>query len=216
MEALLDYSTNPWVIGGIFLATLALLHWLFVYRFPLNQAQWKLSEYVWLGLALLSIIGVLEEARFLRSGHALEQSRIVAEEKLRAIERWFEVYSLYACEENGVSDNATQLCRWAKLKNSELRLVLTNEEFPADIPENLLVGLDAIEDGINATDRSIIRQNLSGYIEARGRYLAAVSGADRSMLSIMLVSLAPVLFALAVGLRFAKATGEYRNLRRGR
>lgn len=214
VERLLELSTNPIAIGVAFLIALTLLHVLFVFKYPLTARQWKLAEYVWVALALVSVVGVFEEARLLRSDNAVEQYREVAEAKSRAVENWFEVYSIYACEENGRSPEMTQLCRWVKVKTSDLKLVLANEEFPADIPGNLLLGLDAITEGIGDEDKRIIAGYLGGYVEARDAYLAALAGSKYTTLSALLISLAPLMFALAIALKFAKVTGEYRLMRR--
>ena len=212
MERLLELSTNPIFVGSAFFIALALLHYFFVFKYPLNGRQWKLAEYVWVGLALVSVVGVFEEARLLRSDNALEQYRDVTESKSRAVENWFDVYSIYACEENGETPEMTDLCRWVKVKNSDLRLVLANEEFPADIPQNLLLGLDEINDGIGEADKRIISDYLKGYVDARRAYLEAVEGSRYSTLSALLISLAPLMFVLAIALKFAKVTGEYRLL----
>lgn len=213
MDRLLELSTDPIFIGLMFLISLALLHFFLVYKFPLNARQWKLAEYVWVALALVSVVGVFEEARLLRTDNQLDQYREAAEGKSRAIENWFDVYSIYACEENGANPEMTQLCRWVKVKNSDLQLVLANEEFPADIPSNLLLGLEAINEGLGEADKRVIEGYLTGYLEARTTYIEAVEGTKYGTMSLLLISLAPLLFAIAVALKFAKVTGEYRLLR---
>lgn len=214
MDQLLELSTNPLVIGGVFFISLAILHILLVFKYPLSAGQWKLAEYVWVALALVSVVGVFEEGRLLRSGQAVENSRKIAEDKILALENWFDVYRIYACEENGASSQATKLCRWMKVKNSELLLVLANEEFPADIPANLLLGKEEIGAGVGEEDWRIIEGHLKGYLDARQAYLAAEAAARYSTFSTLMISLAPIMFALAIALKFAKVTGEYRLLRK--
>lgn len=214
MEQLLQLAANSYFVGFVFFAALGILHFFLVFKFPLTARQWKLAEYVWVLLALVSVIGVFEEARMLRSMQAVERSGKIAENKSSAVENWFDVYSLYACEEQGDSVKAPELCEWVKLKNSELQLVLANEEFPADIPSNLLLGVDAITIGIDNRDREIIAGHLNAYYAARKSYLAAVSGSNHTSFSSFLISLAPLMFALAVALKFAKVSGEYRLLRK--
>ncbi|MBO6505649.1 MAG: hypothetical protein JJ850_07955 [Kordiimonadaceae bacterium] len=214
MDRLLELSTDPIFIGLMFLISLALLHYFLVYKNPLNARQWKLAEYVWVALALVSVVGVFEEARLLRTDNQLDQYREATEDKSRALENWFDVYSIYACEENGENPGMTQLCRWVKIKHSDLRLVLANEEFPADIPRNLLLGLDEIRDGLGDADKRVIEGYLQGYLDARATYIDAVEGTKYGTMSLLLISLAPLLFAVAVALKFAKVTGEYRLLRK--
>lgn len=212
MEQLLQLATNPYVVGSVFFVTLGILHYFLVFKFPLTSRQWKLAEYVWVLLALVSVVGVFEEARILRSLQAVERSEEVAEKQLLAIENWFEVYSLYACDETEGSVKAPSLCKWVKVKNSEIELVIANEVFPADIPSNLLQGLDSIKVGIGDADREIIAGHLRGYFEARDSYLKAVEGSGYSDFSSFLISLAPLFFGLAVALKFTKVSGEYRLL----
>lgn len=212
MERLLELSTNPVMIGAAFFLALVILHYVLVFKFPLTSVQWKLAEYVWVAFALISVVGVFEEARLLRSDNALEEYREVAEEKSRALENWFDVYTIYACEENADKPEVNGLCQWVKGKNSDLRLVLANEDFPADIPINLLLGLDKITGGIGEMDKQIISGYLRAYTDARLAYLDAVAGSRYSTFSALLISLAPLMIALAIALKFTKVTGEYRLL----
>jgi len=214
MEQLLQLATNPYFVGSTFFVALGILHFILVFKYPLTARQWKLAEYVWVLLALVSVVGVFEEARILRSMQAVERSEEIAEKKILAVENWFEVYSLYACEEEGALAKAPELCEWVKVKKSELELVLANEEFPADIPSNLLLGLDEITTGIGNPDREIIAGHLNAYYAARKSYLEAVTGSTYTSFSSFLISLAPLFFALAVALKFTKVSGEYRLLRR--
>ncbi|WP_262696096.1 hypothetical protein [Kordiimonas aquimaris] len=210
MDRLLDLSTNLYLIGSIFLITLILLHYFLVFTKPLTLKQWKLAEYVWVGLALISIVGVLEEAKFLRANQNVERSRVLAEDKLQAIENWFDVYGVFACDEQGAKERSPKLCTWMKVKSSDLALILSNESFPPDIPFNMLSGIDEITGGIQDADRKIIKGYLNDYIAARQSYMTGVTSARRSSLSALIVSLAPILFAMAVALKFTKVTGEYR------
>lgn len=214
MEQLLQLSTNSYFVGGIFFVTLVLLHVFFVVKYPLSASQWKLAEYVWVLLALVSVVGIFEEARILRSMQTVATSGEVAERKLAALENWFDVYGLHACENDGEVNKEPQLCDWVTAKNSDVQLVVANEEFPAGIPSNLLLGLDDIESGLAEADRKIIRDHLSGYLSARKNYIAAVKGSEYTSFSFLLISLAPLMFALAVALKFAKVSGEYRLLRK--
>lgn len=214
MEQLLQLTTNPYFVGFVFFVTLGILHFTLVYKFPLTARQWKLAEYVWVTLALVSVFGVFEEARILRAMQTVAQSEKIAEKKVAAVENWFDVYSLYACEGEGDVVKAPDLCAWVNLKKSELALVLANEDFPADIPSNLLLGLDTITTGIGGPDREIISGHLNAYYAARTSYLTAVAGSIHTSFSSLLISLAPLMFALAVALKFAKVSGEYRLMRK--
>lgn len=216
MEWLLVYSTNITVVIWMFFGALAGLHILFIWLFPLSASHWKLAEYVWVLLAMASIIGVLEEARSLKADANVAAAESKAENTIAALENWFDVYGRYACEDGPKADLSQPFCRWAKVKNSELELVLANEEFPADVPINLLSGLEKLKDAIADVDKQMVRGHLDNYLLARKAYLKAAENTRHTSYFSLFTSLAPLLFALAVALKFTKVTGEYLIIRRGK
>ena len=210
MDRLLEASSDPFWVFTVFLAALAVCHYLLVFKYPLTTKQWKLVEFMWVGLALVSIFGIIEQARFFGAKLAVEQSNTEAMSRMMALENWFDVYGEFSCVENSDNVDFQQLCLWIKVKKSDLQLILDNEEFPVDISRNFLAGLDSVMTGLAATDRAIVRAHHEGYLAARVRFLLAQDDGQRSIFSVWLVALAPMIFAIAVAIKFTKVTGEYR------
>ena len=210
MAQFLDTSSDPLWVFVIFLVALALFHYLLIYRYPLSLRQWKLVEYIWVGLALVSIYGIVEEARMYRAAITIEQSKREAMDKVAALENWFNVYTEHACDDMAQTQKARPFCRWVSDKNSDLKLILANEDFPMDVPINFLVGIEQPFEGIAKADREIVGALHASYISARQQYLMSAEDTVRSGLSALLVALGPMLFAVAIAIKFAKVTGEYR------
>lgn len=210
MDQILEASSDPFWVFAIFAVVLVVCHYFLIFRYPLTLKQWKLVEFMWVGLALVSIFGIIEQARFFGAKVAVEQSNAEAMKKIMALENWFDVYRDFACEEEDGDGKLAQLCVWTKVKTSDLRLILENEDSPVDIPANFLSGMENVMGGLAAPDQAIVRAHHEGYLVARAKYLVALSDGERSIFSIWLVAFAPMIFAIAVAIKFTKVTGEYR------
>lgn len=209
MDYLLAASSDPvWVIGT-FIVSMAIFHFFMIRKYPLSLKQWKLVEYIWVALALISVFSVIDDARFYRSDISIEQSERDAVGHMNAFSNWFAVYEEYACIDNGEDVSFHALCTWVTSKASDLALITDNEEFPYDISANFLTGLNGEFAGIGEADRMIITSIHSNYLEARQQYLQAVDNAQYKGLSALMVALAPLIFAIAIALKFTKVTGEY-------
>ncbi len=209
MDQLLEASSDPLWVSVVFIGALVLCHWLLIHKYPLTLKQWKLVEYMWVALALVSIFGIVQEARFYRSKITVEQSRTEALGKSMALENWLDVYSEYACDDNKGNPEYLPLCRWLKVKSSDLQLVLANEGFPADISANFLIGIEGNFVGLNEADKAVVTGLHTDYRTARQKYLTAVGASRRSSFSVLIVALAPMVFAVAVAIKFTKVSGEY-------
>ncbi|UTW57932.1 hypothetical protein KFE96_14015 [Kordiimonas sp. SCSIO 12603] len=214
MNRLLEASSDPLVVFLAFVLSTSIAHYFWVFKRPLSLKKWRLVDYMWLSLAAISIYGFVEEARFFQSQMAQETSRMTSERTQSALENWFEVYNEYACGEGAGHGGDVQFCRWTKVKISALDLINENEDFPVDIPANFLLGLDEVAAGISAQEREDVAEYLSAYRLEREHYLEASKNVRRSEISALIVALAPLLFALAIGIKFAKVTGEYRLTKR--
>ena len=210
LDWMLEASSDPVWVFVVFFGALVFCHYLLIFRYPLKLKQWKLVEYMWVGLALVSIFGIVEQARFFGAKLTIEQSRGDAMNKIMALESWFDVYREYACVDNADNAGFRQLCLWTKLKASDLRLIIDNEDFPVDLPANFLNGVDHSQTGLADADQAIVSKHHSGYLAARTQYLVAQKKENRSDFSVLLVALAPMIFAVAVAIKFTKVTGEYR------
>lgn len=158
MDRLLEASSDPFWVFTIFLVALGLCHYFLIFKYPRTLKQWKLVEFMWVGLALVSIFGIIEQARFFGAKLAVEQSNSEAMSRIMALENWFDVYREFACDEQSGDQKFQQLCLWTKVKKSDLQLILDNEEFPVDLSQNFLSGLDGALTGLEAADRAWCRR----------------------------------------------------------
>jgi len=210
LDIILQASSQPIWVFSIFLIVLVILHYVWVFKYQLSMKQWKLVEYIWVVLALMSVIGIVEDARFFRAQMTVEQSEAEAMKKIMALENWFDVYGEYACVDHSNDPDFSGLCGWVKAKNSDLQLILQNETFPVDIPKDFLSGIENPYTGFSDADRDVVGNLHSGYQDALKSYVTSVQEGQRSMLSALIVALAPLLFAVAIAIKFTKVTGEYR------
>ncbi|MBL4788615.1 MAG: hypothetical protein JKY60_06060 [Kordiimonadaceae bacterium] len=210
MERLLEASSEPVWVFSIFLFAVSACHYVFIYKYPLNVKQWKLVEYVWVSLALISVFGLVEEARSYKAQNLMIQSRTFATEKIDAFENWLEVYEDYACLDNGEDPAFRTLCDWVRIKDSDLQLILQNEDFPADVSRNFLSGIEQPFKGLTKADKDIGNGLHMAYVNAREQFLVASDSVERSLLARLLVAFAPLVFALAIAIKLTKVTGEYR------
>ena len=210
MDLLLEISSEPVWVVATFIFALVFFHYLWLIHYPLTLRQWKLVEYIWVALTLVSVIGIIGEARFYKTDITVEQSREKATVHMEAFQNWFDVYTEYACVDNAAEDLYTPLCGWVSQKTADLDLIVQNEDFPYDIPVNFLAGLNDGLGGIGQVDRDIIISIHMKYLEARMQYIGAMTEGQFDNIYAFLVSLAPMLFAIAVAIKFAKVTGEYR------
>lgn len=209
-ETILDVSSDPRAVAAVFVVALCLFHVVFVFLRPLSLAQWRLMDYVWITLALGSVAGFVEEARHYRSDavSARLEAALVAGQK--NIEHWFDVYARFSCE----GGEASEACDWFNQKEADLAFITEHEPFPADLPTSLIAGLESAAPTYSQAEFERIRGFLSAYRENRSQYGRAVDDGKRSSFIRLLTALAPLVFAVAVALRFTKTTGEYLQMRR--
>ena len=186
MNRLLEASSDPLFVFLAFVISTSLAHYFWVFRKPLTLKKWRLVDYMWLSLAAVSIYGFVEEARFFQSQMLQETSRVSSERTQRALENWFEVYNEYACGKGTGHGGDPQFCRWTKVKLSALDLINENEEFPVDIPENFLLGLEEVASGISKQERKDVAEYLTAYRLEREHYLEASKNVRRSPVSALI------------------------------
>jgi len=209
-ETILDVSSDPLAVAVVFFVALGLFHLVFVYLRPLSLAQWRLMDYIWITLALGSVAGFVEEARYYRSDVAsarLEANLVSAQ---KDIEHWFDVYARFSCEDGQANDT----CDWFTQKEADLTFITGNEPFPADLPTSLIDGLESAAPTYSPAEFQRIKGFLSAYQDGRTQFLGALHDGERSAFFRLLTALAPLIFAVAVALRFTKTTGEYLQMRR--
>ncbi len=214
MNEFLEASSDPYHVFLAFLASTLLAHYFWVFKKPLSLKQWRLVDYMWLMLAGISIFGIVEEARFFRTQMTIEVSKTRAENTQLQLDNWFDVYNEYACDDQTTNIEFKDFCLWTRVKLNALELINENEDFPVDIPSNFVHGLEKVALGISVPEQRSIQGYLREYRAARTEYLTARNNNRRSEASALIVSLAPLLFAIAIGIKLAKVTGEYRLTKR--
>jgi hypothetical protein len=211
MDVLLDTASDPLWVGIIFVILLAILHLVFIVWKPLTAKQWKLAEYVWVGLAVLSTLGLVDEARRYKAELNAESHLEALERDQRSIENWFNVYRIFACEEQAAEQKFKPLCAWVSAQVSDLSLIVSDEDDVApDIRLNLLDGLDASTIKLTLAEKQMIKDHIINYGRSKSAYIDSVEISRASKVQRLLITLAPIFFAMALALKMTKVTGEYR------
>jgi len=215
MEALLNTASDPIWVSIIFVVILIALHgWLVVWK-PLDMQQWKLVEYVWVSLAVVSTLGLVDEARRYKAELDADVNFTRIERDINSIENWFSVYRIFACEEQADNLEYKGLCDWVTIKDADLKLILEDEEAIApDIRLNILNGIGNDNVRLTASEVEIISGLVIDYGQSKSAYIDNVEISKASKVQRFLISLAPILFAIALALKMTKVTGEYRCYKR--
>ena len=213
MDYILSLTTNPLFIMAAFIAGLIIFHVVFIILTPLDAAQWKLIEYVWVTLALISVIGIFEEAKFFRAGQSITGIEMKVQKDFDRIDHWFNVYHDYACESDLDPEVIPDLCDWVQKRQEELALIQNTEPFPPPIRSNLTRHFDKIKDGAFNHEKDTIDEYIFVYSKTRDTYLKTLKNLERSAVSQLLIAFGPLLLIIAIALKFSKISGEYRLLR---
>jgi hypothetical protein len=211
MDVLLNTASDPFWVSIIFIVLLAALHLVFVVWRPLTAKQWKLAEYVWVALAVLSTLGLVDEARRYKAELDADMHLEALERDQRMIENWFNVYRIFACEEADDVDKFQPLCVWISNRSNDLALIVSDEDDAApDIRLNLLDGIEGPDISLSVAEKQIIKGHILHYGRSKSAYVDSVSISQASMVQRLLITLAPIFFAMALALKMTKVTGEYR------
>ncbi|UTW56280.1 hypothetical protein [Kordiimonas sp. SCSIO 12610] len=211
MDVLLDTASDPLWVSIIFVILLVVLHMVFVVWRPLTAKQWKLAEYVWVALAVLSTLGLVDEARRYKAELNAETYLEALERDQRNIENWFNVYRIFACDEQSGVEAYKPLCDWLTLKSNDLALIVSDEDDVApDIRLNILEGIKGESIMLSMAEKQIIENHILHYGRSKSAYIDSVEISRASRVQRLLITLAPIFFAMALALKMTKVTGEYR------
>jgi hypothetical protein len=218
---------RTWVVIGIFAVALIGFHAYWVWMRPLSKVGWKKVDYLWLGLAIISLIGYVTQSRGIVAGYLLRSATIQMDGAYRSLSSTAEMY-----------DNDPAICR------SFVRSPYSppEEEFQRSQHEfNVACDwFDKVAKAILHRDRAPNRKvswtdlpatptftepmlkNDLGYLQREvDHYNTVVTAHDeieaqthRSILEEVLVVLMPIFFAIALALRITKVTGEIKLERR--
>jgi len=211
-------SNTGWVIG-IFIFFTILLHILFIIWFPLSPRIWKMADYLWLSLVFLSLLGLVGEAKQFRAETAHNEKEWDATQSLNDVRNWFSNYQIFICEEaknrknrkTGATDYY-ELCQWLEGRINDLNLMRKDPDRHPELAPSLIRGLARYTTIIPQPEQEILISRMAKYNEKRALNLANIKALQRSGIQQLMVIIAPVMFALALAIRFTKVTAEYRQL----
>ena len=63
MPPLIEIGSNPYWLFGLFGALLLIFHVWLVYLSPLGDIGWKRADYLWLGVAVIGLVGQSAQVR---------------------------------------------------------------------------------------------------------------------------------------------------------
>ena len=214
-------STNLGWVFMVFVGSLVAFHLMFVWPRNLTKRGWKVIDYVWLGTALLGVIGSVGVGRqaiaqnLLTTAHALVESfASEIESALRfgtsgAICRRFVLseFSPPQAEFDRIQREFDAQCAWftqaiEKLKTSPFpkRQPLKLEDLGGSPPE-----------GADDWTSTHIRATVNRYNAAVAQFERLSEDTRRTDLELTLIVVGPFLLVVALALRIAKVTGEIRH-----
>jgi len=209
MEWLLETAGDPVWIVGIFLVLLVVFHLLLIWLIPLSAKQWKLIDYIWVSLTFISSLGLVDEARRYKAEMQIVPAAKQLELDSQAMENWFENYREFACEERAGDPDSDELCRWVSRKQSDLQLILADDEQPVSLPTAFIDEVANVQ-LLSQQERQLAATLLRAYQDSRNTLASSTRASQRSFWRQLLVVFAPLLFAAALALKMTKVTGEYR------
>jgi len=216
----LPWITSYWWILSIFIISLVILHILFVRQFPLSSVGWKQSDYIWLPMALLGIIGSVNENRAIfveaRLPWAIDQSAA-------ALHR-----VIYAAEDAGTSIG---ICRTFVVSPESLPpevMAKTQREFDAQCAwfkkvvaalkthatKDNRERLDVVQmigpqpSGGHVSTYQQFEQSLAWYNDTVEDLAKLEVEAKEGSIATIFRFLGPLFIAFALALRITKVTGE--------
>jgi len=209
MEQTLEYiqgitNSIAWV-SIVFITFVFVFHFCLIIVFPLNNTKWKLVEYVWVILAFISTLGIVNESRHLNA--RIEASKYISKVKTDQLNvlNWFENYKIYTCEESLESNE----CPFFLRALNDLKLIINDPDGVAKIPLNLVTSLSDKSMIVSESSKLNIKQRIQSHNKTLNIYLNKLRESKQSYFERLIVALTPLLLACALALKFAKVTGEY-------
>lgn len=216
---ILSLASNIYWVVGIFIFFTLLLHLLFVVWFPLNLKIWKLADYLWLTLVFLSTLGLVGEAKQFRAENFRYESEWAATQSLSDVRSWYAHYQIIICTEAKVLKeknlNGTEyhkLCDWLEGRINDLNLMQNHKTAFPELSTALIEGLKLYSTIIPRIEQKILTHRIAQYNDKRILHLNNIKERKRTTLQLIILIMAPVMFALALAIRFTKVTGEFRLL----
>lgn len=197
---------NIYWVSALFVALAVLFHVTLIHQRQLKLKQWKQVEYIWVLLAFISTLGVIDESRRLNAQLQITQDESTVMLAGSQVSNWFDNYHRLHCQEQ----YSKEKCQAFEQMNTDLGFILDDLDESGGIPLAILAPLDKVELILNEQALSAVKQRIASYNNARDNYLLTVVDAQRSWFRLLFSALTPLLLACALALKLTKVTAEYR------
>lgn len=209
-EFLNDITSSIFRISMLFLIFTAVFHFVLIYKYPLSLKNWKLVEYIWVLLAFISTLGIVDQSRRANAMAQLTQTEIQLERDKQQVIDWFDNYQQLTC----IEDIDEQQCVAFKRANYDLELMLTDNEVVPAIDQHLIKRINHLTALNNQGVIKHITARITQYTAAKLRYQTTQQRTMQSALQHLLNLLTPLLLAFALALKMTKVTAEHLALKR--
>lgn len=198
-------TSDIYRISGLFLVLTALFHFFLIYKRSLSLKKWKLVEYIWVVLAFISTLGIVDQSRRTNAMATLTQAEIQLDKHKEQLIGWFDNYQELTCIEQF---NEKQCNAFNKAQRDIQLLLLENIAVP-DIDHNILNHVSHLS--LIMTDMAIaeISLRINKYSDNKVSYLTTKLQTQQSTLQRLINLLTPLLLAFALALKMTKVTAEY-------
>jgi len=198
-------TSDIYRISGLFLILTALFHFMLIYKRSLSLKHWKLVEYIWVGLAFISTLGIVDQSRRANAVATLAQVEMQLDKHKVQLIDWFDNYQQLTCNEQM---NDKQCSAFNKVQRDIELLLLENVQAP-DIDKNILNHVSHLSLLMTDTVTAQITLRIHHYNDSKERYLAINKQTQLSTLQRLINVLTPLLLAFALALKMTKVTAEY-------
>lgn len=198
-------TSDIYRISGLFLMLTALFHFTLIYRRSLSLKNWKLVEYIWVVLAFISTLGIVDQSRRANAMATLTQAEMQLDNHKEQLIDWFDNYQQLTCVEQV---NDTQCSAFNKVHRDIELLLLEDFEAP-NIDHNILHHLTPLSSLMTEAVITQISLRINHYSDSKAHYLATKLQTQQSALQRLINLLTPLLLAFALALKMTKVTAEY-------
>jgi len=162
-------------------------------------------EYIWVGLAFISTLGIVDQSRRANAVATLAQVEMQLDKHKEQLIDWFDNYQQLTCNEQ-VNDK--QCSAFNKVQRDIELLLLENVQAP-DIDKNILNHVSHLSLLMTDTVTAQITLRIRHYNDSKESYLAINKQTQLSTLQRLINVLTPLLLAFALALKMTKVTAEY-------
>ncbi len=199
--------------------TTGLLHLMFVWPRAQTAAFWKRADYVWLGFAVLGVVGATGQARQIFAEGELHTAEARARAAFDFLLQDLQSGPVAVCRQFMRSEwspknfdqlvaSQARICDWYKRAATKLPDHL-DQTFPdVNLPD--MGDIRAEEDEIGMKILESTNGRLRDYKSRREQVLTLRQELGRTESELALIALSPLFLIFALALRITKVTGELR------